>query len=160
MFFCVISRVKTTFLLWNSVLHCSIFYLDESPFRHIFQNQITDLVLACKSDIITDFNVFQNRKYQHSVFKYTIEFFKNLQYLSMIGFCPILLLSDCPLTTCSSSILKKLCIDVCRFEDCLVLLGGRLKNLTTFMITISCETHISSVVYNMENSHVISFFSS
>ncbi|CAF4706241.1 unnamed protein product, partial [Rotaria sp. Silwood2] len=61
----------------------------------------------------------------------------------------LLSLRNLPLTTCSSSILYKLCINLNCFEDCLALLDGRLKQLTTFIVNIDSTDYHSSIVYNI-----------
>ncbi|CAF5075508.1 unnamed protein product, partial [Rotaria sp. Silwood1] len=71
----------------------------------------------------------------------------------MIGsyphYYPPLVLSNVPLTTFFSSTLNKLCIRVRHFEDCLALLDGRLKQLTTLIIFIENMEYDSLNVYNM-----------
>jgi hypothetical protein len=129
------------------------FYLVESPFRHICQQQITDLILVYKSDI----DILLERQYPKGVHGYILKFFENLKHLSISGLPSLLTLGDLPLTTCSSSTLYKLCIDVNYFEDCLALLDGRLKQLTTFIVYISSTLSHSSVVYNMVSLYIIRF---
>ncbi|CAF4128592.1 unnamed protein product, partial [Rotaria sordida] len=75
----------------------SCYFTDESPFRRIFQQQITDLIL--------------------------------------------------------------LCVFVRCFEDCLALLDGRLKQLTTFNVIIDITDSHSSVVYNMDSLPNLKCFS-
>ncbi|CAF4894199.1 unnamed protein product, partial [Rotaria sp. Silwood2] len=99
----------------------------ESPFRHIFQQQITDLILVFEND----FNEISVKHYTTDVYEYILKFFKNLKNLSIIEsfphFSPPLALYNLPLTTFFSSTLNKLCIDLMNYEDCLALLDGRLK---------------------------------
>ncbi|CAF1431573.1 unnamed protein product [Rotaria sp. Silwood1] len=59
---------------------------------------------------------------------------------------PSLVLSNVPSTTFFSSTLNKLCIRVRRFEDCLALLDGRLKQLTILIIVIENMEYASSNV--------------
>ncbi|CAF2029925.1 unnamed protein product [Rotaria magnacalcarata] len=53
---------------------------------------------------------------------------------SSMSHYPVLALHDVPPTTFSSSILTKLCITTNVFDDCLRLLNGRLKQLTTLVV--------------------------
>jgi hypothetical protein len=54
-------------------------------------------------------------------------------------------------TTCFSSTLTKLCITLLSFEDCLSLLDGRLKQLSTFIV-------ISQVVgYSLTVNNSVSY---
>ena len=78
-----------------------------------------------------------------------MKFFENLKHLSISGLPAILSLRNLPLTACSSSTLYKLCVNVNRFEDCLALLDGRLKHLTTFTVIMGYPSYDPSVVYNM-----------
>ncbi|CAF1553732.1 unnamed protein product [Rotaria sordida] len=88
----------------------SHYFTVESPFRRIFQRQITDLILVFEND----FNELSVKHYTTDVYGYILKFFENLKHLSIIGsfphFFPPLVLRDLPLITFSSSILYKLCI--------------------------------------------------
>jgi hypothetical protein len=88
-----------------------------------------------------------------------LKFFGDLKHLSMIGFhphyYPSLALSNVPLTTFFSSTLNKLCIRVRCFEDCLALLDGRLKQLTTLIIVIENMEYDSSNAYYMVSLYLI-----
>ncbi|CAF1183127.1 unnamed protein product [Adineta steineri] len=53
--------------------------------------------------------------------------------------------------TWSSLNLTKLCVDVCRFDDCFALLDGRLKQLNTFIVNIDRMDDELSSVYNMDD---------
>ena len=88
------------------------------------------------------------RKYPQGVHGYLVEFFQNLRHLSVNGPSTMLSLHNFPLTKCSSSILSKLSIAVARFEDCLALLDGRLKNLTTFSVNMKTGDYDSPIIYN------------
>jgi hypothetical protein len=63
--------------------------------------------------------------------------------------CPPLSLCDLPSTTFSSPILTHLHIDVKTFDDCLYLLDGRLRQLTTFLVTVYCMDTSAVIVHNM-----------
>ncbi|CAF4018121.1 unnamed protein product, partial [Rotaria magnacalcarata] len=126
-------------------LTISIFYLVESPFRHIFQQQITDLILVNNSDM----NILLLKQYPEDMYEYILKFFENLKLLSVIGIFPRLSLRNLPMTTCSSSTIYKLCVNVTCFEDCLALLDGRLKELTTFIVDIGSIDDDLLIVYNM-----------
>ncbi|CAF4029189.1 unnamed protein product [Rotaria sordida] len=132
------------------------FYLDQSPFRRIFREQITDLILVYKDDI----DITLERQYQNGVHDYIFKFFKNLKYLSITGSPSIFMLGNSSLiTTCSSSILSKLCVFANGFEECFALLDGRLKQLTTFIVTINYACYDSSFVYNMDDLPNLNCFS-
>ncbi|CAF3298665.1 unnamed protein product [Rotaria sp. Silwood2] len=122
------------------------YFAVESSIRRIFQ-QITDLIIVYKDDI----NTMLMRQYPKGVHGYILKFFENLKHLSITGLYSLLSLRNLPLTTCSSSILYKLCINLNTFEDCLALLDGRLKQLTTFIVNIDGTDYHSSIVYNMDN---------
>ncbi|CAF4048203.1 unnamed protein product [Adineta steineri] len=55
------------------------------------------------------------------------------------------------LKTWSSFNLTKLCVGVCRFDDCFALLDGRLKQLNTFIVNIDRMDDELSSVYNMDD---------
>ncbi len=65
--------------------------------------------------------------------------------VSAIRFTKLLSLRHLPLTTCSSSTICKLCVYVNHFEDCLALLDGRLKQLTTFIVSIGSYNYRTSI---------------
>ncbi|CAF5151688.1 unnamed protein product, partial [Rotaria sp. Silwood1] len=125
----------------------SRYFTDESPFRRIFQEQITDLILVHNRD--TDMLLMNpNTKY---VYEYTLKLFENLKHFTVIGCVQLLSIDDLALTTWLSLNLNKLCVDVCGFEDCLALLDGRLKQLTTFIVNIDCPDDDLSTIYNIDD---------
>lgn len=87
------------------------------------------------------------------MYAYILKYFENLKHFSIVitnlYYYPSLVLRDLPLTTFFSSILNKLCIRVGSFEECLALLDGRLKQLTTMLIHIINMEYHPSNVYNM-----------
>ncbi|CAF1550138.1 unnamed protein product [Rotaria sp. Silwood1] len=127
----------------------SRYFTDQSPFRRIFQKQITDLILEVKEDL----NNISEKHYTIDVYGYIMKFFENLKHLSIPGsysyYFPPLVLDDLPLTTLFSSTLNKLCTHVRSFEDCLCLLDGRLKQLTTLIVHMYEMGYGPSRVYNM-----------
>ncbi|CAF3737551.1 unnamed protein product [Rotaria sordida] len=72
---------------------------------------------------------------------------------------PSVILSDLPSTTFSSSTLTQLCIDVCGLDDCLYLLDGRLKRLTTLIVRIRYIDDFLTIVDNMDNLPNLKCFS-
>jgi hypothetical protein len=114
-----------------------VFHLDDSAFRHIFQHQITDLILHNNDE-------YPNKRlletYTTNVYSHVMVLFQNLKHLaiveSSVNEYPPLLLRSLPSATYFSSTLTVLRISVLRFEDCLSLLDGRLKQLTTFAVQI------------------------
>jgi hypothetical protein len=142
---CCIDRLDNNYLF---------FYLDESPYRRILQRQITDLILVYEK-YCTDISVDD---YTIEVYGYILKFFENLKHLPINGshlqHYPPLVLRDFPLTTFSSA-LNKLCVRVRNFEDCLALLDGRLKQLTTLIIVIIKMEYNLSNVYNTVSLYLI-----
>ncbi|CAF1473202.1 unnamed protein product [Rotaria sordida] len=88
----------------------SRYFIDDSLFGHIFKQQITDLVLHL-----------------------------SIVSASINDYPPLSLYISPPLTF-SSSTLTKLCINVHAFDDCLSLLDGRFKQLTTFIVQDDLST--------------------
>ncbi|CAM4932424.1 unnamed protein product [Rotaria socialis] len=119
----------------------------ESPFRRIFQEKITDLILVYNRDIHT-LSMNPDSKY---VYEYTLKLFENLQHLSVIQCGRLLSIDDLSSTTWQSINLTKLCVDVWRFNDCFALLDGRLKQLNTFIVNINYTSDDLSNVYNMDD---------
>ncbi|CAF3872857.1 unnamed protein product [Rotaria sp. Silwood1] len=106
----------------------SRYFIVESPFRHIFQQQITHLIL-----------VFENNFNEISCKHCTTDSF------------PPLILRDLPLTTCYSSTIYKLCIHVMYYDDVFALLDGRLNQLNTLNVVIINEECNATNVYKMNN---------
>ncbi|CAF4228661.1 unnamed protein product [Rotaria sp. Silwood2] len=135
------------------------YFTNESSLRHIFQQQITNLILINndKKKMIGSL-----RNYTINVYGHILKFFKNLTHLSIIeGFnssYPGLILDDLPSTTFFSSTLTHLCINTYNLDDCLYLLDGRLKQLTTLIVRIQ-YIHFSSIVHNMDNLPKLKCFS-
>lgn len=126
------------------------FCLDESPLRFIFQEKITHLTLG-NSDTI---DVIESTKsYTINVYGHILNFFKNLKYLSVIETFnpsyPRLSFCRSPSATFFSSTLTHLCINMYTLDDCLYLLDGRLKQLSTFIVTIGYVDDSSSIIHNM-----------
>ena len=93
------------------------------------REQITDLMFLCRKDT-------------HIVSKRASK-----DELSTIAYSTPLFLRHLPLTTCSSQVLRKLCVRVENFEDCLALLDGRLGKLTTFIVSIDTRNYRTYVHY-------------
>ncbi len=84
-----------------------------------------------------------------------LQFFKILKHLSITDLPLFLSFRNSSLNTCYSSTLCKLHVCVNRFEDCLALLDGRLKQLTTFFVNIDTHNYRISVNYNKVNFDII-----
>lgn len=125
--------------------------LDESSLRSIFQEQITNLILINDD---RDGMIRSWKNYTTNVYSHILTFFKNLKNLSVIepsvvlGY-PALSLCDLPSTTFSSSILTHLHISVKNFDDCLYLLDGRLRKLTTLCVNVYYMETSSGIIHNM-----------
>jgi hypothetical protein len=93
------------------------------------------------------------KNYNRNVYEYILKFFTNLKHLSIIETLnpsyPPLLLCDSPAITFFSSTLTYLCINVNTLDDCLYLLDGRLKQLTTLIIRIRNIDKSSSIIHNI-----------
>ena len=98
----------------------------------------------------------EEREYRHGVHGYIFKFFGSLKHLSISGPRSLLILRDSSSTTCSSFILTKLCVFVDRFQSCLDLLDGRLKQSTTFIVKIKFLKPAS--VHNMVGLSLIRIF--
>jgi hypothetical protein len=89
------------------------------------------------------------RNYNIIVYGPILKFFKKLKHLSIIEASnppyPCLILRDFPSTTLFSSTLTHLCINMYNLEDCLYLLDGRLKQLTTLIVGIRYITDPSDI---------------
>jgi hypothetical protein len=125
------------------------YFREEFLSSHIFQQQITDISLMCNDN---DGIITLLKDYTANVYAYSLTFFKKLQHLSIHGSSITsyagLSLCDLPLTTFSSSILTKLCINASTFDDCLYSLDGRLKQLNTFIVRIYDIDAPSVIVHN------------
>ncbi|CAF3413958.1 unnamed protein product [Rotaria sp. Silwood2] len=129
---------------------CLLYFTVETPFRHIFQQQITELIV-----FENDYNEESCEYYTTNVYEFILKFFENLEHLSIIGesypkYFPPLILRSLPLTTSYSSTLHKLCIHVKNYDDFFALLDGRLKQLTTLYVVIGDRGEYHSTnVYNI-----------
>ncbi len=78
--------------------------------------------------------------YTSDVYAHILPLFKNLKHLTIVSSSlneyPPLSVFALPATTYYSSTLTLFCINVLLFEDCLSLLDGRLKQLSTFIVQI------------------------
>ena len=125
--------------------------LDESSLRSIFQEQITNLILVNND---RDTMIYSSNNYTTNVYSHILTYFKNLKNLSVIEpsvvlAYPPLSLSDLRSTTFSSSILTHLHIAVENFDDCLCLLDGRLRKLTTLCVTVHYMDKSSGILHKM-----------
>ncbi|CAF3874928.1 unnamed protein product [Rotaria sp. Silwood1] len=136
-------------------------FTDKSPFQHIFQHQITDLILH---------NNDQNRVgtsltiYNRNIYAHIIDLFQNLQHLTIITSSsvdeyPPFFLSWLPSTTYFTSTLTTLCINVFSFNDCVSLLDGRLKQLTTFNVQFYAIFAFMLIPPSIGYMHNLKYFS-
>lgn len=114
-----------------------VFCLDESHFGQICKQRVTNLTL-----IINENNIkMDEEEYTKNVYVLVFAFFENLKSLSMtsssISNYPRFWLFDKSGKLFSSSTLTKLCIHLHEFNDCLLLLDGRLKQLSTFVVQVN-----------------------
>jgi hypothetical protein len=125
--------------------------LGKSSLRSIFQEQIINLILINndKEEMIGSVT-----NYTRNVYNHILTFFKNLKNLSVMDpstmpSYPGLSLRDLPSTTFSSPILTHLYINMNTFDDCLYLLDGRLRQLTTLCVTVYAIDKSSGFVHIM-----------
>ncbi len=94
------------------------------------------------------------------MYDYILKLFENLKHLSITGsyprFFPPLVLYNLRSRTFFSSTLTKLCIRVMTFDDCVALLDGHLKQLSTLIVDIAEMNDHSSYIYYMVSLHFIS----
>lgn len=130
------------------------FHLDESPLRHIFQEQITDLILVNND---THKMKKSTENYTLNVYAHVLNLFPRLKHLTVVEKLhtayPYLTLCYLPSTTFSSSTLTHLCINVYTLNDCLHLLDGRLIQLNTFIVQIYDMQNSSLINHNMVGSN-------
>ncbi|CAF2141277.1 unnamed protein product [Rotaria magnacalcarata] len=136
------------------------YFADDSSLRHIFKTQITKLDLFVKD---REREVGSLKVYTKNVFARVLTCFENLNHLNvtgtMIPASPGLSISYLPSNTFSSSTLTYLCINVLYFTDCLCLLDGRLKHLSTFIVQIYCMDTDLSIVHNLNELPKMKVFS-
>ncbi|CAM4841158.1 unnamed protein product [Rotaria magnacalcarata] len=133
-------------------------FMDDSLFGHIGQ-QITHLILISNEN---DSSIISEAYTEH-VYAIVFTVFENLKHLSIvpssINNYPPLSLYDLPPMTFSSATLTKLCVNVYIFDDCLALLDGRLKQLTTFIVQIDFIHDLIAVPHNVNNLPNLKCFS-
>ncbi|CAM2722700.1 unnamed protein product [Rotaria socialis] len=132
-----------------------------SSLRSSFQEQITNLTLINDDK---DEMIVSLKNYTTNVYSHILIFFKNLKELSITGPYPIsmypgLSLRYLPSTTFSSPTLTHLYINVKTFDDCLYLLDGRLRKLTTLCVNIYSIDEYSTIVHNMDKLFNLKCFS-
>ena len=127
-----------------------LLYLDQSSLRYVFQEQITELILE---NVDTCEMIESLRNYTVNVYAHILNFFPRLKHFTIIETFdmsyPCLALFNLSSTTFSSSTLTHLYVDVEYFDDCLCLLDGRLKQLNTLVIRLSCIYHRPLINHNM-----------
>ncbi|CAF4029088.1 unnamed protein product [Rotaria sp. Silwood1] len=126
------------------------YFANESSVQHIFKHQITELILE-NSDQYD--KTILLKEYTQNIYASILTFFENLIHLSIVESSlirkyPPLSICNLSPTTFFSFILTKLCINVESINDCLYLLDGRLKQLTTLIIQIGYIDNDSSIIHN------------
>ena len=133
----------------------SVFTLDKSPLRSIFQQQITSLTVGIsdKGSVLVP-----EKNYTRNVYQHILKFFQNLRHLSVIqSFNPVyphLTLCDLPSATFFSSTLTYLSINLYTFDDCLCLLDGRLKQLSALLVKVIYMEGSSSIIHKMVSFNI------
>ncbi|CAF2987958.1 unnamed protein product [Rotaria sp. Silwood2] len=133
-------------------------FMEDSLLGHIGK-QIMDLIFISNESNIE----ITLKEYTKNVYAIILGFFKNLKHLSIVPSSvndyPPLSLYNLPPMTFSSSTLTKLRINVNVFDDCLALLDGRLKQLTTFIVEIHRIHELISISHNMDELPNLKCFS-
>ncbi|CAF1684565.1 unnamed protein product [Rotaria magnacalcarata] len=128
------------------------YFIDDTPFRHIFKHQITDLILHNNDEYD---NAILSNIYTKDVYAYIMVFFQSLKILKIIASSeydyPPLVIWNHQSTTWFSSTLTVLCITVFGFDHCLFLLDGRLKQLTTFKVQVHAISRSMLIDCNKED---------
>ncbi|CAF4128881.1 unnamed protein product [Rotaria sordida] len=144
----------TSMKLFNFGQHIALnYFTDESIFQYIFKYQIKELILENNDYYNCIEGTIVLKEYTKNVYLLIMNLFKNLKSLTIVPSSsiinyPPLFIHDLPSTTFCSSILTNLCINVNSLDDCLYLLDGRLKQLTTFIVQVDCINNDSSIIYN------------
>ncbi|CAF3240512.1 unnamed protein product [Rotaria sp. Silwood2] len=124
---------------------------DNSVFRHFFKYQITELVLHNNDEYSTKTSL---DTYTRDVYAHIMVLFQHLKHLTVVASSineyPPLSLLRLPPTTYFSSILTVLNINVLEFSDCLSLLDGRLKQLTTFIVQVGYIFYYPWIPHNVD----------
>ncbi|CAF2804072.1 unnamed protein product [Rotaria sp. Silwood2] len=138
------------------------YFTNESPLRYIFEEKITKLTIENNDPY---YRIGSLDNYNRNVYQHILKFFKNLKHLSIIGTLDpsyphqTLSICDSSSTAFFSLTLTYLCINVYTLDDCLYLLDGRLKQLTTFIIRISIMGKSLSIIHNMDDLPNLKCFS-
>ncbi|CAF1406662.1 unnamed protein product [Rotaria sordida] len=136
------------------------YFTDDSPFRHIFKQQITKLDLINEDwkraiESLID--------YTKRVYGPILICFENLEHLNdiqtSIRAYPDLGVRYLSSSAFSSLTLTYLCINMGTLTDCLCLLDGRLKQLTIFIVRIYYMDINSSINQNMDDLPHLKCFS-
>ncbi|CAM4824327.1 unnamed protein product [Rotaria magnacalcarata] len=135
------------------------YFANKSSLRSIFQEKITNLILINNDESA----MTCSSNYTAKIYAHILTFFKNLKILRIIKPSavshPPLSICYLPSTTFSSSIFTHLYINVQYFNDCLCLLDGRLKQLTTLFVTVYCTFKSSRIIDNMNKLPNLKCFS-
>ncbi|CAF1387174.1 unnamed protein product [Rotaria sordida] len=135
-------------------------FRDGSVFRHIFQYQITDLILHNDDEYISKMRL---DTYTENVYVPIWALFENIKHLTIVSSSlneyPSLSICNLSPTTYSSSTLTILCVNVFEFNDCLCLLDGRLKQLRTFIVQINYIFNQRLISRNKGELHNLKCFS-
>ncbi|CAF5085951.1 unnamed protein product [Rotaria sp. Silwood1] len=141
----------------DSSLH---YFTDDSSLQHIFKQQITKLDLINKD---CKHAVGSLKDYTKRVYAHILNYLGNLEHLNVVETSNLtyawLSIRCLPSNTFSSLTLTYLCINVKTFSDCLCLLDGRLKQLTTFIVKFSYIDRNSSTIHNLNDLPNLKCFS-
>ena len=133
--------------------YCCFFNLENSSLQHILKQQIRKFHLINKD---RERDVGSIRDYTKRVYAHILTYFEKLEHLNVIETSfpsyPGVTVRSLPSNTFSSLILTYLSINVATLTDCLCLLDGRLKQLTTFIVRIYSMDIDSSIVRNSVNT--------
>jgi hypothetical protein len=123
-------------------------FLDDSSFTRLLKQQITCLYLRFRQDLSSILTIDLNKDIYAKIFALG-EKLTNLDFDDSSLYEYPLSLHSLPANSCHSSTLLNLTITVSTFDDCLVLLDGRLCHLSTFNVTIC---HIDNSSLTIDNT--------
>ncbi|CAF4151053.1 unnamed protein product [Rotaria sordida] len=154
----------TSLKLFNFGQHIALnYFTDKSIFQYIFKYQIRELILENNDNYDYADERILPKEYNKNVYLSILTLFENLQSLSIVGSFtssyPPLSIVDLPSTTFCSSTLTKLSINLRSLDDCLYLLDGHLKQLTTFIVQIRYIDNNLSIIHNTDNLSYLKCFS-
>ncbi|CAF4078228.1 unnamed protein product [Rotaria sordida] len=107
-------------------------FIDEITLAHIYKNHIYNLIITIVNN---NNNETSMKDFITTIYTLIFNVFTNLRYLNFCSFSYDLSFNE-KSSSCFSSTLIELYVNLERFEDCLYLLDGRFNQLRTFYVHI------------------------